>query len=77
MKEYTGRKIGNKYSVYGESILVNGHGIKIDRTHYATEWNKRHGMLPEYTAKTQDGELFTVWTQYTNGSFKLANSIPA
>lgn len=77
MKEYTGRKIGNKYSTFGESILVNGHGITIDRTHYATEWNERHGMKPEYMVTTQDNERFTVWTQYMNGSLNLANAIPA
>lgn len=77
MKEYNGRKIGTKYSVYGESILVNGHGITIDRTHYATEWNERHGMKPEYIVTAQDNERFTVWTQYKNGSLNLANAIPA
>lgn len=76
MKEYTARKIGNRYSQYGESILVNGSGITIDRTHYAEEWNTRHGMKPEYMAITADGERLTVWTQYANGALNRACAIP-
>lgn len=72
MKEFPGRIIGSRYSNLGESIITRGHVINIDRTHYAEEWNKRHGMKPEFIATTNN-ERFTIWT---NDGISLACAIP-
>lgn len=76
MKEFNGRKFGHQYGGFGESIIVNGAGINIDRTHYAEEWNRKHDMKPEFIAIADDGERFTVWRSYANGNVFLSCAIP-
>ena len=77
MPEYAGRQRGNVYSEYGESIIVNGYGVTIDRTHDAIDWNKRHGLAPEYNVTTDRNEKFTVWTSYYRNQLQFAVAIPA
>ena len=51
---------------YSEQLRVRVNGslttsIHIDRTHYAEEWCKNHGMWPTTTVTADNGEHFTLW----------------
>ena len=52
--------VGNKYSKYGESVLVNGQGYSVDYTAYGETWCKKHDMKPEFIAVYND-RRFVIW----------------
>lgn len=62
--------MANTYKVrhtagWPDTLVANCNGcierINIDRTHYATEWNRKHGMVPVETVETDSGERFIIW----------------
>lgn len=79
MKQYTGKKIGSRYS--RESLIVYGAGqtVSVDRTAGAAAWCKSRGMVPAYTVTAAD-EVFTVWNgiieSRIGGTFEAACAIP-
>lgn len=51
---------------YTERLHVRANGslvttIHVDRTHFAQEWCRNHGMWPTTTITTDNGEHFTLW----------------
>ena len=51
---------------YTESLHVRANGslvttIYVDRTHFAQEWCRNHGMWPSTTVTADNGDSFTLW----------------